>query len=99
MILVWDIPFSDPDENVKTVDVDKNIHIVFVPIIGWRYNHWSHKYGNLNPITPPIYKVKDRLEDSNDYIRSSYWVRDGGECIISSVWTSEVNFWEDLRYW
>lgn len=93
LILVWYLK-SDPDKNVKTI-----IHIQFVPIVGWRYNHWSHKYGNLSPITPPIYQVKDQLEDSNECVRCSYWIRDGREYGISSEWTSRNYFWEDLTIW
>jgi hypothetical protein len=101
LILLWykDKDIIDKDVNVKTFDVDETINIQFVPIVGWKYNHWYSTYGNLSPITPPIYQVNDRLEWSDGYIRTSYWIRDGKQYEISSELTSENDFWNDLVDW
>lgn len=90
MILVW---YKD----TKIID---DIKIMFVPIIGWKYDDWSHQYGKLTPITPPWYRIKDRLEKKDGEVRMSYYVRDGVECEISSEWTTgDGNFWGNLYEW
>lgn len=100
-ILLWykDKDIIDKDVNVKTFDVDETINVQFVPIVGWKYSHWYRTYGNMSPITPPSYQVKDRLEWDDGYIRTSYWIRDGKQYEISSEWTSENDFWKDLADW
>jgi hypothetical protein len=93
----WLILVSD---RISTVEVKDGRYIEFIPIIGWRYNHWSHKYGYLSPITPPIYQVKDKLDDSKGILEYfSYWIRDGREYEISSEWTSGNDFWSNLSEW
>lgn len=101
LILLWykDQNILDKDIKVKSFNVDETINIQFIPIIGWRYSHWSGMHGNLNPITPSAYQVKDRLQWDDGYIRTSYWIRDGKQYDISPEWTSENDFWKDLADW
>lgn len=94
--------FKDLDLEGKIKDtnvVDNKISIEFVPIIGWKYNHWSHKYGKMTPITPPFYGGKNILTSSSGDEITLYWFRDGGEYQIDTEWTSRSDFWEDLTNW
>jgi len=85
---------------ISTVEVKEGRHLQFIPIIGWKYNYWSHKFGYLTPITPPIYRVTDKLKNSNGNLEySSYWIRDGREYDISTEWTSGNDFWSSLTEW
>ncbi len=77
-------------------DSNEPVHIEFVPIIGWTYDHWGFKYGQPTPITPPSYHVASRLEKKNEYETLSYWIRDGESFEISDYWTHAGDFWESL---
>mgnify|MGYP000919824697 CR=1 FL=1 len=102
LILLWYKEFKDfdLDGKVKNIEIlDNEINVEFVPIIGWKYNDTSHKYGYLTPITPPIYRVKDRISDSDKFVQRSYWIRDGKGYEISSEWTEHEDIWGELTNW
>ncbi|HEX9262077.1 MAG TPA: hypothetical protein VF893_06065 [Candidatus Bathyarchaeia archaeon] len=72
------------------------VHIEFVPIIGWEYDHWGYKYSKPTPITPPAYRVKSRLDSTTEYETVSYWVRDGAVFEIDAYWSHGGDFWKKL---
>jgi len=87
-------------QKISTVEVKNGRYIEFIPILGWMYNPKSHKYGNLIPVTPPIYRVKDKIDNKDGKLEfMSYWIRDGREYVISTEWTSGNDFWSNLSEW
>lgn len=72
------------------------VRIQFVPITGWIYHH-GFKYGKLTPITPPSYRVVNRLTDAKEYQTVSCWIRGGEVYDIDSNWgLREQDIWHEL---
>jgi hypothetical protein len=96
LVLEW-YKLSDVSETgIRSRENQTPSHVEFVPIIGWTYDHYGYKYGKPTPITPPAYRVQDRLDSETKYKTVSYWVRDGAVFDISDYWSHAGDFWENL---
>ena len=96
LVLEWHAILHADDVAKRTLDNDALVHIQFVPIIAWKYDHYGYKYGKPTPVTPPAYQVQNRLDTASKYETMSYWLRDGAVFDISDYWSHAGDFWENL---
>jgi len=99
IVLEWH-KIRDAGTDKAMWDAGSPMHIEFVPVIGWAYDHWGYKHGKPTPITPPHYRVRARLnvgplDRKAEYETFSYWIRKGEVYNISQEWDSG-DFWENL---
>ncbi len=96
LVLEWHAVLYGDNAAKRTWDGNAPIEIQFVPIIGWKYDHYGYKYGKSTPLTPPAYHVQNRLDTALKYETLSYWLRDDVVFDISDEWSHAGNFWENL---
>lgn len=96
LVLEWHAVLHGGDAAKRIWDTNAPIEIQFVPIIGWKYDHYGYKYGKPAPITPPAYHVQKRLDADQKYETLSYWLRDDVVFDISDEWRHAGDLWEHL---
>jgi len=82
-------------------DPKEPLSLEFVPIVAWE-TRGGYKYPVVAPITPPAYRVNERLnaklrDKSTKYETQGYWIRDGAIFDIDDMGVHRhSDLWERL---